>query len=649
MNPSPTTFFVSPAGNDANTGAQEAPFQTLPRARDAIRSLKSHSGLPADGIHVYLMDGEHVLTDTFVLTPEDSGAAGRPIRYEAAPAPGRSSAERGRSAVGAGPVISGARTIGGWRRLVERDPSLTDAARGKLFVADVPKGWRFHYFFVNGQRQQVARWPNHDRWREWPVYRVYDDEGIWLPADAPIRHLPDNGDTEMVQLPAEWWNTLVTVRKLDRTCGVTDFGTNNSVRLAKRIPDWMPHQFSFRNALCLLDEPGDWCVDSAAGKVYYWPPDGTMAGKTTAAPALCRLVQLEADAESGAVVAHIEFHGLTFRNTDRLAEDEWPGDWLKRNSESPDAALHFTGVADCAVTNCTICDVGAGGITLAYRAKRVRLVGNEIARTGSCGIYSYGWGSGALDSNRDNVIGRNYIHEVGTAPYWHAAAISLVAASRHTITHNFLENLPYAAISIGENMAKELPSDIGERAYPAPREASNAYKQFRYAELPVRREWDPHNIKDVLHSGDSRIERNIVHHYMVKLNDGAALYCWGCGENNLWRENIIARTTDTEKSNGIYMDDETHFALIEGNRVWGPIPRAWFDNSHDPLGRPIAEVCENTDPLPVASGGCSNIYRNNLASPVGKPAGYDELLEEIVQDVQQHGGWPGNPIPPTGG
>lgn len=627
-------FYVSPSGDDTSLGTRDRPLRTLVAARDAIRRTKKDSGLPTGGVQVLLTGGTHILTETLVLTPEDSGTADSPISYRAAP--------------GQQPIISGERAITGWRKLTEEVPGLTNAARGQLFVADVPKGWRFHYFFVNGLRQQVARWPNHDRWREWPVYRVYDDEGIGLPADAPVTFLPDNGDTEMVQLPAEFWNTLVTVRKLDRARGVTDFGTNNSVRLAKRIPDWMPHQFSFRNALCLLDEPADWCVDSGEGKVYYWPPDGTMAGKQTIAPGLHQLIRLEGDSEAGPTVAHIQFRGLTFRYTDRVEEEQWPGDWLKRNSESPDAAIFLMGVADCEFFGNTITDVGAGGITAAYRATRVSIVGNEIARTGSCGVYFYGWGAGALDTNRENCIARNYIHDVGTAPYWHAAAVSLYASSHNRITHNFLQNLPYAAISIVETYSTDLPTDLGQRAHGAPRDPANAYKQFRHHELPAGRQWDPHNVKDVLHSGDNLIERNIVHHYMTQLSDGSALYCWACGPNNIWRENIIARTTDTEKSNGIYMDDETHAALVEGNRVWGPIPRAWFDNSHDPRGKPIAEVCENTEPPVVASGGCSNRYRNNLASPAAKPAGYDELLEKIVADVHRQGGWPGNPIPPTG-
>ena len=64
-------FYVSPTGNDANDGTKSKPFQTLEKARDTIRGK---------GGAVFLLGGEYVLTNTFVLKPEDSGAS-----YEAAP------------------------------------------------------------------------------------------------------------------------------------------------------------------------------------------------------------------------------------------------------------------------------------------------------------------------------------------------------------------------------------------------------------------------------------------------------------------------------------------------------------------------------------------------------------------------------------
>ena len=70
------------------------------------------------------------------------------------------------------PVFTSARNIGDWKLADAATPGLPAAAKGKLHVADVPKGWRFHNLYVNGQPQQVARSPNADvkSWRSWPHF-----------------------------------------------------------------------------------------------------------------------------------------------------------------------------------------------------------------------------------------------------------------------------------------------------------------------------------------------------------------------------------------------------------------------------------------------------------------------------------------------
>lgn len=612
-------FYVSPTGNDANPGSKSKPFQTLEKARDTIRGK---------GGTVFLLGGEYVLTNTFVLKPEDSG-----VRYEAAP--------------GAKPVLSGAREITGWQKLAAGATNIPAAADGKLFVAAVPTNWFFKTFYVNGKSQQVARWPDHDEWRKWTPYRGYDHAGVWFPTNAPLAGLDGCNDVEMIVFPAEFWNTIINLRGINSTKRLTGFASKNTVQIGKFRPGWMPHQFSLRNAISALDQPGEWCVDTAAGKLYYWPPDGTMAGKKTFAPAIYNLVRLEADAESGPVVEKVAFHGLTFRYTDRLEEAKWPAEWQKRQSEISDAAIVMQGVANIDFTGNTIEDVGNGGLALAYRATKVNIIGNEIGRTGSFGVNLYSFGVGKLNGNRENVIRRNYIHDVGLAPYWHASAITLYASSHNVITHNFLQNLPYGGISIVETMAKDLPDDRSKQANLKPRDGANAYKQFRYAEIPADFKFTEESIEQWLHSGDNRVERNICRDYMTHLDDGSALYSWATGTNNVWRENIVIRTTKGGKANGIYMDDETDEALVEGNLCWGPVAQAWFDNSHSLRGKPIAEVCTNTDPLPKASGKSTNTYRNNHASAKEKPPGYDALVEKILKDVKKGGGWPGNPSLPT--
>lgn len=51
-----TTFYVSPSGNDSNSGTQSAPFKTIEKARDTVRTI--NSSMTGD-IYVYLMDGTY--------------------------------------------------------------------------------------------------------------------------------------------------------------------------------------------------------------------------------------------------------------------------------------------------------------------------------------------------------------------------------------------------------------------------------------------------------------------------------------------------------------------------------------------------------------------------------------------------------------
>ena len=38
----PTSYFVSPSGNDSHAGTLAAPFRTIARARDAVRRINGH-------------------------------------------------------------------------------------------------------------------------------------------------------------------------------------------------------------------------------------------------------------------------------------------------------------------------------------------------------------------------------------------------------------------------------------------------------------------------------------------------------------------------------------------------------------------------------------------------------------------------------
>lgn len=85
VNQTGLSYYVSLAGDDANSGGRGAPFATLERAREAVRRLNQTGVLPLGGVTVYVRGGRYALTHGVVLDGRDSGQEDRPVVYRAFP------------------------------------------------------------------------------------------------------------------------------------------------------------------------------------------------------------------------------------------------------------------------------------------------------------------------------------------------------------------------------------------------------------------------------------------------------------------------------------------------------------------------------------------------------------------------------------
>ena len=673
-------FHVSPTGSNLNPGTADQPFQTIERARDAIRVLKSKSGLPDGGVEVVIHGGEYRLTQTVELTPQDSGEKDRPIRYRAA---------RDET-----PMFTSAQSITGWQKYAGENPAVTPAAKEHLWFANVPQGWKVHSFFVNGQPQPVASFPKSgtNQWRSWPRVQgkpQLTPEGmrVTFPTNL-LTNLPSNGDVEVNFLPVEYWNTLAVLKKIEGDTALLASRNPCTWYFDGRYFDYGSVQL--RNALTLLDQPGEWCVDSAAGRVYYWPPDETMAGKKVAAPALHELIRLQGDdlaardnhwrikfdthghrvekttpplpASSPSafdqLVRYVELNGLTFEATDRLPEDEWPADWLKRNSENPDGALFLQGVEVCVIKNCVFRQCGAYAVVLDHFARRVSVLQNEMTHLGSGGVEITGYGPGTLDVNHHHSIRRNYIHDTGR-DYMHSAAVTIFGSGNNDVSLNWIADVPYAAVQIsgashsvfnnpGEPQQGPSFDLFGDRT---------AQFQMRRHELPVPNGRDDpadyEEIKPFLHTGGNWVARNIVDEYMATMGDGGALYCWSVDHDNVWLENLLQRQTRHGNAWVIHMDDWTGRTLVAGNLAWAA-PHAdtghgdvsnWQDNSQNPTtaARPVSQMMPGTSPPVFATRRTVKTlcyWLNNTNRFPDKPPGFDDRFAAIQADAIAEGGWP---------
>ncbi len=142
------TFYVSPKGEDSNTGTRQQPFATLQRARDAVRQI---NGNMTGDVVVILGGGTYSISEPIVFDQRDAATGGHTIVY--------------RGAEGETPVISGGRTIGPWR-------------------ADVDGCWKastdlddFRQLYVDGKRAPRSRWGTTRCGVAWPGWLHNDGSG----------------------------------------------------------------------------------------------------------------------------------------------------------------------------------------------------------------------------------------------------------------------------------------------------------------------------------------------------------------------------------------------------------------------------------------------------------------------------------------
>ena len=167
-----TEFYISPDGNDLNTGGKKHPFASIDRAREEVRKLKSDGNFPVSGVTVWLREGEYRLNESLKMTEDDGGFPGASVSYRAFP--------------GEKVILSGAEKIPGSAVQKLVDPEFLNRiidkeAASRLLQIDLKSLGINDYgitqtrgggaaqpsrenrppdFFIDGKRLTLARWPN---------------------------------------------------------------------------------------------------------------------------------------------------------------------------------------------------------------------------------------------------------------------------------------------------------------------------------------------------------------------------------------------------------------------------------------------------------------------------------------------------------
>ncbi|MDF7825477.1 carbohydrate-binding protein [Pontiellaceae bacterium B12227] len=296
-------FYVSPKGNDRNPGTKAKPFQSLEKARDAVRRV--NKGMK-DDIVVHFAGGTYVFDETVEFTPADSGMNGKRIIYQAYE--------------DHTPVFSGATKVTGWKPF-----------KDEIYQTKLNHSSKLRSLFVNGERAYMAAM-TADAKGGWGKYEVRKGQANWAwesgsaedgvtfdQSDVP--NLVNSEDVEVMR------NTKFNSHIL---C-IRDVTTDGGKRVLKfqqpyaaiamrikygRYSTKGPH--TLMNAFEFLDEPGEFYFDRKKKTLYYIPREGeALATAEVYAPQLGELISIQGNTKQDRV-SNLTFKGITFANTESV-------------------------------------------------------------------------------------------------------------------------------------------------------------------------------------------------------------------------------------------------------------------------------------------------------------------------------------------
>jgi len=552
-------IYVAPNGSDAATGTIATPFQSLERARDAVREINKEDS----DITVFLRGGNYILDSTFVLGLEDGAKGSGVIRYAAY-----------KDEV---PVISSLKVLQDWQPLAKTPNSLPAVAKNEVWVAKIPADIDFKVLYYNGEMLSRARSAGF-----LPVESAKGKASftqLTVPEGFDLQRWSNLDGIEMIVRPKYPWSmNILPVADVDPVSRVVTAAHGGTYPLEPPPAGFQAlHELKetawFENALNFLDEPGEWVLDSAAGLVYLWPKS-SLQENTISYPQCVELVKIEGvpsgDASIDQVVRGIHFEGITFRGNDRYTwkadEPSYQHDWSA--IDQPNAMLRLRSAEDCVIRNCRFIHGGTAGIRVDLQAYNHLIEGNLFQDLGEHGIALCGYGPGTKDVSQKNRVLNNRILRVGQL-YWYSSGIFVSQSGHNTIANNLIHNVPYIAITL---------SGARDFRYGHPMHGEG-HRSIRWGDISIpNRQMLLESYKkgtertdfflSYLHARGNIVENNEIFAAMEILGDGNAIYLSGAGTHNIVRRNFVHHILSDGIATAMRPDDLQKYTTFEKNIIY---------------------------------------------------------------------------------
>ncbi|WP_208921759.1 RICIN domain-containing protein [Streptomyces capitiformicae] len=468
------TYYVSPDGNDANAGTITAPFKTLQRARDVVRTV--NDDMTGD-INVYLRGGNYRVSSTIDFTPADSGTNGHRVVYAAY------QDEK--------PVLNGGVKVTGWTQ-----------HSGNIWKAPLNRDNKLRALYVNDKRAQMAS-KTITSAGCYGTYTVTAGQAPWAwesgshcdgakysPADLPA--VASNQDDVEIKSATTWTTAIVGVRQI-----TTSSDGANRVALFQQpgaaIAQGPPNgnfnpggTHTLMNAYEFLDQPGEFFFDKTNHLVYYYKSSSEdMTSAQVFAPDNVSTLIKIAGTSTTNHARNITFSGLTVEHSDwnltnvagsvfRQGQQGNAGSkvyarknfhaYTYRNVDLPPGIIQIENADGIVLRRNTVRHTGADGIHMVNDVTDSQLTGNvtnDIAGSAvTVGHPQHVYVGDYTSTNNEkypvNVEGvcknisitNNYLYDSAVL-FQGSNPVSAYFVEALSVQHNRIEKSPWAGITLG--------------------------------------------------------------------------------------------------------------------------------------------------------------------------------------------------------
>jgi hypothetical protein len=429
-----TKFYISPKGNDGNSGTQIKPFSSIEKAMAEVRKTSGP-------VMINLLEGTYYLKQPVVFTSKDARKKNETLTITSV---------RNQKV-----IISGGAPLKNlnWKKLEKG-----------IWQTAIHQDLIFDELFVNGQLQRMARFPNFDSTARFLGGTAVD--AVSKEKAAQWRS-PAGGYVHALHR-SEWgdFHYLIT-GKNDQNELALEGGWQNNRRMGMHEK----HRF-VENVFEELDTVNEWFYDKKTKTLYYHPPDGvdikTAKFETSQ---IAHLFEFKGNEKNP--VSNITIEGLILTQTLRtFMQNKEPllrSDWTTYRG----GAVFYDGAVNCSLKNCTLTNLGGNAIYFNKYNRSCTISGcliSNIAASAVCFVgdpnavrspsFEYHEfvplaqidrtpGPKTNNYPAECTVHNNLMFDLGMVEK-QSAGVQLSMCQSITVSHNTIYDVPRAGINVSE-------------------------------------------------------------------------------------------------------------------------------------------------------------------------------------------------------